>query len=253
MKSMIIFKAAVISSASALVFSIIFAGSAFALDCGPCVFSGAPASHVNYGVTANTTCIGACHTAPAPAPAPTPTPAPTPAPVPAPTPAPAPTTQTPPPTTTASVSIKRTSEGCGSCSIGSAPSGVSAHKNVNATMTPCIVCHSSASTNSNTGTPNTSNNIATISIKRTSESCGSCSIGSAPSGVSEHKNVNTTMTPCIVCHSRGAAGNTASTGGSSTNSVSSTHGSSSTLSPTYNRGGNYGRNRGENGRRSHDD
>lgn len=31
-------------------------------------------------------------------------------------------------------------------------------------------------------------------------SCGACVIGTAPSSVSAHKNVNNTMTACAVCH-----------------------------------------------------
>jgi hypothetical protein len=143
MQSINSLKAVVVASALGL--TTFFAGNAFAIpSCGACVVGAQPASHTF--VTATTNCAS-CHTVTqtttttAPT---TTTTAPT-------TTTTAPTTTTTAPTTTTtastgSISVRRTSESCGLCQIGTAPSSVSAHKNVNATGTACYTCHSSGST-----------------------------------------------------------------------------------------------------------
>jgi hypothetical protein len=130
--------------ATTLALPTFFAGSAFAIPaCGSCVGGAQPASHASYGVTNSTLCTN-CHTA-APAPAPTPTPTP------APKPTPAPVTPVVTPPTTATVAIHATSKSCGACVKGTAPSSVSAHRNVNSTMTACVACHSGGSTSGTGG------------------------------------------------------------------------------------------------------
>jgi len=138
MKSMNIMKAIVLASALAL--PAFFAGNAFATSCGACVPGTGPIlpvmdhTSINAAMMACTT----CHTAAPVAPAPTPIATPAPAPVVTASPAPAPTAGT--------ITVRRTSASCGACAIGTAPSSVSAHKNVNSTMTVCVACHSSNST-----------------------------------------------------------------------------------------------------------
>lgn len=117
---------------------------------------------------------------------------------------------TPPvtPPATGNVTPRPTSHGCGSCVAGTAPGSVSAHKNVNSTSTACSVCHTSSSSSGNGGATGGSTGGATtgtITVRRTSESCGSCTPGTAPGGVSAHRNV-TAATACSVCHSSGSTG-----------------------------------------------
>ena len=125
MKLIHTFKAIILTTAFAA--PVLFAGNAFALNapstCGAACTQSSPNPH---GFT-SMDCYS-CHSAPAPAPEPAPAPAPT-----------------------GTVSIHATSDSCGSCMIGTAPSSVSAHKNVNSTMTACSACHTSGSSSNNTG------------------------------------------------------------------------------------------------------
>ena len=126
MKSMNTIKTLVLASALAL--PAMFAGNAFAIpSCGSCVVGAQPSTHTF--VNSSTVCT-TCHTA-STTPTQTTTQTTTQAPV-----------QT---TTTASITFRRTSESCGACQLGTAPSSVSAHKNVNSTGTACSTCHSSSS------------------------------------------------------------------------------------------------------------
>jgi uncharacterized membrane protein YgcG len=129
-----IIKAIVLASAMAL--PAFFAGNTIAApSCGACVAGTAPASHTSYGVTNATLCT-VCHVAPAIPATPAKPGKPTTPAIPA----------TPAVPATGGMTIHPTSHSCGACVNGTAPSSVSAHKNVNNTMTACAVCHSSGST-----------------------------------------------------------------------------------------------------------
>jgi len=92
---------------------------------------------------------------------------------------------------------------CGSCVVGAQPAS---HTFVTAT-TDCMACHTATTTTTTTTTSTTNTNntntatTGTISVRPTTESCGACQIGTAPSSVSAHKNVNSTGTACSTCHS----------------------------------------------------
>ena len=199
----------VLTLAAALAIPTFFAGNAFALNapsiCGnACTlsdYSNPKVPHGNYGMS----CYGSCHSL-----ATTPTPTPTP------TPKPPVTTPTPP--ATGAVTPHATSKSCGACMKGTAPSSVAAHKNVNSTMTACAVCHSISSP---TPTPPAT---GTVTPKPTSKSCGVCMKGTAPSNVSAHMNVNSTMTACTVCHSGSTGGSTGGPTGGYTGGHSDDHG-----------------------------
>lgn len=111
--------------AAALALPPFFSGNAFAIPgCGKCAVGTAPASHATFGVT-NTTRCSTCHTTPAiPASPGKPT-----------------TPAVPAIPATPGINIYPTSHSCSACLAGTAPSSVSAHKNVNANMTACSVCH----------------------------------------------------------------------------------------------------------------
>lgn len=108
-------------------------------SCGSCVYGAQPASHAGYGVTVNTPC-STCHNIPAKPASPAKPDKPT---VPA-----IPAT----PAEVSSIHIYPTMHSCGTCVVGTAPSSVSAHKNVNFKMIVCAVCHTS---NLATGTSST--------------------------------------------------------------------------------------------------
>ncbi len=103
------------------------------------------------------------------------------------------------------LTVKPTSKSCGACAVGTAPGGVGAHKNVTAT-TLCSVCHTSTGSTGGTG----GSTGGTMVVRLTTESCGTCALGTAPMGVSAHKNVTST-TLCSVCHTSSTTGG--STGG----------------------------------------
>lgn len=124
-------------------------------------------------------------------------------------------------TTGGTLTVKQTTKSCGSCTVGTAPSGVGAHKNVTAT-TLCSVCHISTSTGGTDGSTG-----GTVGIYPTRHSCGACVIGTAPGSVSAHKNVNANNTVCSACHlpsSTGGAGS-GTTGGHTDNDHGTTGGS----------------------------
>jgi hypothetical protein len=65
----------------------------------------------------------------------------------------------------------------------------------------------------------------TVTPHATSKSCGACVKGTAPSSVSAHKNVNSTMTACSACHGASSGGgSTGGTGGSTGGTGGSTGG-----------------------------
>lgn len=105
------------------------------------------------------------------------------------------------------LTVRPTTESCGSCVIGTAPAGVPAHINVTPT-TVCSICH--ISTYGNTSRSSS----GTIGIYPTTQSCGACVIGTAPSSVSAHKNVNMKEIVCAVCHTANSTVGSTSTGGS---------------------------------------
>ena len=115
-----------IALASVLALPTFFAGNVFAAAvskrCGTCAVGTAPASHTSYGVT-NTTLCSVCHTVPA---------------IPA---TPGKPTKPATPAMPAAINIHPTSHGCDTCIVGTAPGSVSAHKNVNAKMIACSLCH----------------------------------------------------------------------------------------------------------------
>jgi len=94
---------------------------------------------------------------------------------------------------------------CGACVVGAQPAS---HTFVTAT-TDCTTCHTATTTTTTTTSTTNTNNTntattGTISVRPTTESCGACQIGTAPSSVSAHKNVNSTGTACYTCHSSGS-------------------------------------------------
>lgn len=132
MRSKLIIRAIIFAAATTLL--SLFASSVFAIaSCGACKPGTAPNTSVHSGVNASGMACTNCHSAPAPTPTPAPTPIPTPKPTPAPTPMPGPGS--------GGVTVHPTSDGCGACVVGTAPGGVSAHANVNSTLTPCVICH----------------------------------------------------------------------------------------------------------------
>jgi hypothetical protein len=127
--------------AASLALPTFFAGNVFAQaapsSCGAnCTSASANPHGYTSGMTVN--CY-ACHSMPVVTPTPTPKPTPTPTPKPT-----TPPVVTPP--ATGAVTPHSTSKSCGACVKGTAPSSVSAHKNVNSTMTACSVCHGGSST-----------------------------------------------------------------------------------------------------------
>ena len=121
--------------------------------------------------------------------------------------------------TSGALTVKPTSKSCGACTVGTAPAGVGAHKNVTAT-TVCSICHTSTTTGGTGGSTG-----GTVGIYPTRHNCGTCVIGTAPSSVSAHKNVNANNTVCSDCHMPSSTGGTGgSTGGHHDNDHGTTGG-----------------------------
>jgi hypothetical protein len=145
------------------------------------------------------------------------------------------------------LTVKPTSKNCGACAVGTAPSGVGAHKNVTAT-TICSVCHVITSTG------------GTVGIYPTRHSCEACVIGTAPGSVSAHKNVNANSTVCSVCHLPSSTGGIGgSTGGHTDNDHGTTGGTTGgyddhhKTSPDNSDFGHSHKRDGKNQHRDHDD
>lgn len=131
--------------AASLALPTFFAGNAFAQaapsTCGANCTSASANPH-GYTSAMTVNCYG-CHSMPVTTPAPAPAPKPT-----------VPPVVTPPATTppaAGAVTPRPTSKSCGACVKGTAPSSVSAHKNVNSTMTACAMCHGGSSSGGSTG------------------------------------------------------------------------------------------------------
>ena len=130
--------------AASLALPTFFAGSAFALNApstcgGSCTAASSNIHGYSAGMTVN--CYS-CHSMPVVV---TPPPVVTP---------PKPPVVVPPvvtPPVTGTVTPHATSKSCGACVKGTAPSSVSAHKNVNSTMTACSACHGGGSTSGTGG------------------------------------------------------------------------------------------------------
>lgn len=122
---------------SALAIPSLFASNALAIpSCKQCVAGTAPASHTEFGVTNSTVCT-TCHTKPATPAMPANPGNPT-----------IPAYQATP--AIPGITVHPTTHSCGACMIGTAPSSVSAHKNVNPKMIACAICHSSGSAGNST-------------------------------------------------------------------------------------------------------